>query len=40
MTQPVALYIQDAHTLAESMDLSRYAESKGFDAVWQADSRL
>ena len=40
MTQPVALYIQDAHTLAESMELSRYAESKGFDAVWQADSRL
>ena len=40
MTQPVALYIQDAHTLDESMELSRYAESKGFDAVWQADSRL
>ena len=40
MTQPAALYIQDAHTLEESMELSRYAESKGFDAVWQADSRL
>ena len=40
MTQPVALYIQDAHTLEESMELSQYAEEKGFDAVWQADSRL
>ena len=40
MTQPAALYIQDAHTLQESMELSQYAESKGFDAVWQADSRL
>ncbi len=40
MTQPVALYIQDAHSLAESMELSQYAEARGFDAVWQADSRL
>jgi len=40
MTQPAALYIQDAHTLAESMELSQYAEERGFDAVWQADSRL
>jgi 5,10-methylenetetrahydromethanopterin reductase len=40
MTQPVALYLQDAHPLAEAVDLCRYAEVRGFDAVWQADSRL
>ncbi len=36
----VALYLQDAHPMREGIDLVRYAESKGFDAVWQADSRL
>ena len=40
MTTPVALYLQDAHTIAEGIELVRYAEHKGFDAVWQADSRL
>lgn len=40
MTYPVALYLQDAHTIAEGVEFVRYAESKGFDAVWQADSRL
>ncbi len=40
MTYPVALYLQDAHTIADGIELVRYAESKGFDAVWQADSRL
>ncbi|MEO1058019.1 MAG: LLM class flavin-dependent oxidoreductase [Actinomycetota bacterium] len=40
MTSPAALYLQDAHSIAEGIDLVRYAESKGFDAVWQADSRL
>ncbi|TVR22375.1 MAG: LLM class flavin-dependent oxidoreductase [Ilumatobacter sp.] len=40
MTYPVALYLQDAHTITEGIELCRYAESKGFDAVWQADSRL
>jgi 5,10-methylenetetrahydromethanopterin reductase len=39
-TQPVAIYLQDAHTIREGMDFARYAESKGFDAVWQAESRL
>src|SRR5262245_65058262 len=37
---PVALYLQDKHPLREAIDYVRYAESKGFDAVWQAESRL
>jgi 5,10-methylenetetrahydromethanopterin reductase len=40
VTQPVALYLQDAHPIREAMELARYAEERGFDAVWQADSRL
>ncbi len=40
MTQPVAIYLQDAHTITEAMEFAQYAEAKGFDAVWQADSRL
>jgi 5,10-methylenetetrahydromethanopterin reductase len=39
-TQPVALYLQDAHPIREGMEIVQYAEQKGFDAVWQADSRL
>jgi 5,10-methylenetetrahydromethanopterin reductase len=40
MTYPVALYLQDAHDIRQGIELVRYAESKGFGAVWQADSRL
>ncbi len=40
MSYPVALYLQDAHDIRQGIELVRYAESKGFDAVWQADSRL
>jgi 5,10-methylenetetrahydromethanopterin reductase len=40
VTSPAALYLQDAHPITEGMDYARYAESKGFEAVWQADSRL
>mgnify|MGYP003338080671 FL=1 len=40
MTTPVALYLQDAHRIREGMDFVRYAEAKGFEAVWQAESRL
>jgi 5,10-methylenetetrahydromethanopterin reductase len=40
MTQPVALYLQDAHPIREGMEIVKYAEARGFDAVWQADSRL
>ena len=36
----VALYLQDAHDLREGLDFVRYAEKRGFDAVWQAESRL
>jgi 5,10-methylenetetrahydromethanopterin reductase len=35
-----ALYLQDAHDLQEGIELSKYAEEKGFDSVWQAESRL
>jgi len=36
----VALYLQDAHDLRDGLDTVRYAEEKGFEAVWQAESRL
>jgi len=36
----VALYLQDAHDLRDGLKYVRYAEEKGFDAVWQAESRL
>jgi 5,10-methylenetetrahydromethanopterin reductase len=38
--QPVALYLQDAHPIRDGMRYARYAEAKGFTAVWQAESRL
>ncbi|MXZ77454.1 MAG: LLM class flavin-dependent oxidoreductase [Acidimicrobiia bacterium] len=37
---PVALYLQDAHSVAEAIEYVQYAEQRGFEAVWQADSRL
>lgn len=40
MTQRVALYLQDAHDLRDGLDYVRYAEQRGFEAVWQAESRL
>ena len=40
MTERVALYLQDAHELREGLDYARYAEQCGFEAVWQAESRL
>ena len=40
MTERVALYLQDAHDLRDGLDYVRYAESRGFEAVWQAESRL
>jgi 5,10-methylenetetrahydromethanopterin reductase len=36
----VALYLQDKHAIREGMEYVRYAESQGFEAVWQAESRL
>lgn len=35
-----AIYLQDAHPIREGMSFAQYAESKGFEAVWQAESRL
>ncbi len=40
MTERVALYLQDAHDLRDGLDMVRYAEQRGFEAVWQAESRL
>ncbi len=40
MTERVALYLQDAHDLRDGLDYARYAEDRGFEAVWQAESRL
>ena len=37
---PVAVYLQDAHAIRDGMGIVRQAEARGFDAVWQADSRL
>jgi 5,10-methylenetetrahydromethanopterin reductase len=36
----VAVYLQDAHPIRQAMDIARYAEQRGFEAVWQAESRL
>ena len=39
-TERVALYLQDAHSLQDGIKYAQYAERKGFEAVWQAESRL
>jgi Luciferase-like monooxygenase len=36
----VALYLQDKHPLREGIAYVRQAEACGFEAVWQAESRL
>lgn len=36
----VALYLQDKHPIREGMHYVRLAEKAGFEAVWQAESRL
>jgi 5,10-methylenetetrahydromethanopterin reductase len=38
--QRVALYLQDAHPIRDGMKYAQYAERRGFEAVWQAESRL
>ena len=40
MKERIALYLQDAHDLRDGLDYVQYAEKKGFEAVWQAESRL
>ncbi len=36
----VAMYLQDKHSIREGMEYAQYAEQRGFEAVWQAESRL
>jgi 5,10-methylenetetrahydromethanopterin reductase len=36
----VAIYLQDSHDLRDGLDIARYAEEKGFEGIWQAESRL
>ncbi len=36
----MALYLQDAHDLREGLNYVQHAEARGFEAVWQAESRL
>lgn len=40
MADRVALYLQDAHSLQDAIKYVQYAEARGFEAVWQAESRL
>jgi 5,10-methylenetetrahydromethanopterin reductase len=40
MKERVGLYLQDSHDLRDGLDYVRYAEEKGFEAIWQAESRL
>ena len=39
-SERVAIYLQDAHAIREGMALAQRAEAAGFEAVWQAESRL
>ena len=36
----VALYLQDKHPIRDGMEYAQLAERAGFEAVWQAESRL
>ena len=40
MPERIALYLQDAHDLRDGLEYVKYAEERGFEAVWQAESRL
>ncbi len=40
MSERMAIYLQDAHDLRDGLNTVRYAEKRGFEAVWQAESRL
>lgn len=40
MADRVALYLQDDFTLQESIAFVKYAEARGFEAVWQAELRF
>jgi 5,10-methylenetetrahydromethanopterin reductase len=36
----MALYFQDKHPISHEVAMARYAEEKGFDEIWQSDTRL
>lgn len=40
MADRVGLYLQDEFLLKESIDFVKYAEARGFDSVWQAETRF
>jgi 5,10-methylenetetrahydromethanopterin reductase len=40
MTQRMALYMQDKHPITYEIEMAKYAESRGFSEIWQADTRL
>jgi 5,10-methylenetetrahydromethanopterin reductase len=40
MTQRFALYMQDKHDIHYELEMAKYAESRGFSEIWQADTRL
>ena len=39
-TERIALYLQDKHDIPRSIEFAKYAENKGFESIWQAESRL
>jgi 5,10-methylenetetrahydromethanopterin reductase len=40
MPDRVALFLQDSYPLRDAIQYVRYAETRGFEAVWQAEPRL
>jgi 5,10-methylenetetrahydromethanopterin reductase len=36
----VAMYLQDKHQVRDELKFAQYAEKKGFEAIWHAESRL
>ncbi len=40
MTQRMALYLQDKHSISHEIEMVQYAEKQGFSEIWQADTRL
>jgi len=36
----IGLYLQDKHPIVDELQYARYAEEKGFESVWHAESRL
>ena len=40
MAESYGLYLQDHHSLRDSIRYVQYAELRGFDSVWQAETRM